>query len=114
MAQLHFTFTNRVAAIGFRRGWKHNGYTLAQLPYRAAFGVWGSWFGVVINILALIANFYIALFPIEAKPSAEAFFKGYLAALVLLVFYTGWKLKTKNWRLFVRTEDIDVLTGLSL
>jgi len=37
--------------IRFRKGWAAQGHTLAELPYKAAFGVWGSYVGVILNIL---------------------------------------------------------------
>jgi len=50
------------AHIRFRRAWHHNGRSLDELPYVALFGVWGSWFGLILNILSLMATFYVALF----------------------------------------------------
>ena len=48
--------------IRFRAGWKAQGHTLEELPYRASFGVIGSWVGFTLNCLALIATFYTSLF----------------------------------------------------
>lgn len=48
--------------IRFRAGWKAQGHTLDELPYRASFGVIGSWCGFILNCLALIATFYTSLF----------------------------------------------------
>lgn len=48
--------------IRFRAGWKAQGHSLDELPYKASFGVWGSYFGLALNILCLIAQFYVALF----------------------------------------------------
>jgi len=51
-----------LAHIRFRAGWRNAGRSLEALPYRAAFGVWGSYYGLLLNILALAASFYSALF----------------------------------------------------
>ena len=48
--------------IRFRAGWKAHGHTLDELPYQASFGVIGSYIGLFLNIIALIATFYVALF----------------------------------------------------
>ena len=50
------------AHLRFRRAWHANNRSLDELPYVALFGVWGSWFGLILNILCLIATFYVALF----------------------------------------------------
>lgn len=54
----------------FRRAWHHNRRSLEELPYVALFGVWGSWFGLIFNILCLIATFYVALF-VSPIPSSS-------------------------------------------
>ncbi|KAL1305340.1 hypothetical protein AAFC00_002238 [Neodothiora populina] len=98
--------------IRFRRAWRLQGHSLDELPYKAAFGVWGSYVGLTLNILCLIASFYVALFPLGGSPNAESFFESYLAAPIILVLYIGWKLWTRDWILFIRAKDMDVLTGL--
>ncbi|THU78399.1 APC amino acid permease [Dendrothele bispora CBS 962.96] len=67
--------------IRFRRAWKVQGHSLEELPFQAAGGVWGSWFGVILIVLVLIAQFYIAIFPLGglSSPSerASSFFGEY-------------------------------------
>lgn len=48
--------------IRFRYAWKRAGHSLDELPWHSPYGTWGSWIGLLINIIALIAQFYIALF----------------------------------------------------
>ena len=50
------------AHLRFRHAWHYNGRSIDELPKVALFGVWGSWFGLILNILCLIATFYVALF----------------------------------------------------
>jgi len=50
------------AHLRFRRAWHLNGRSLDELPYVALFGVYGSWVGLILNILCIIATFYVALF----------------------------------------------------
>jgi len=47
-----------LAHIRFRRAWAANGHSVDELPFKAAFGVWGSWVCLIVNVLALIAQFY--------------------------------------------------------
>ena len=51
-----------LAHIRFRTAWRYNGHSLDELPYRAAFGILGSWFGLFLNVMCLMAQFYVALF----------------------------------------------------
>jgi hypothetical protein len=85
------------------------GNTLDEIPFRAAAGVWGSWLGLILCILCLIAQFYVALFPIGGEPNAVAFFQSYLAAPVILVSYIGWKIYKKTR--FVRAHEVDLVSG---
>jgi len=50
------------AHIRFRVAWKAQGHTKQELPYEAMFGVGGSYYGLILNGLCLIATFYVALF----------------------------------------------------
>lgn len=50
-----------LAHIRFRKAWKMKGHSVEELPFRAAFGIWGSWLGVLLNFLCLAAQFYVAL-----------------------------------------------------
>lgn len=99
------------AHIRFRKAWAMNGRTTDDLPFAAAFGTIGSWIGLALNILCLIAQFYTALFPIGGKPDAQAFFESYLAAPIVLLFFVGYKLWYKQWSFGVNLRDINVDEG---
>jgi yeast amino acid transporter len=51
-----------LAHIRFRHAWRVQGHVKAELPFEAMFGVGGSWYGLILNILCMIATFYVALF----------------------------------------------------
>jgi amino acid transporter len=95
--------------IRFRRALQLQGRPIDELPYTSTVGVIGSWVGLIINCVVLVAQFWIALFPIGKDPSPSAFFQSYLAAPVVIVFYLFWKFYKKTP--FVHTRDIDVDTG---
>lgn len=98
--------------IRFRHAMKVQGRTTDELHFCAIGGVIGSWCGFIMNVLVLAAELWIALFPIGAKPSANAFFESYLNVVVnilLLVFYLIWK--RKDAILWIKSKDIDLVTG---
>ena len=98
-----------VSHVRFRQVLKHNGISLDSLGYVASTGVWGSVYAIVWHWLILIAQFYIALFPVgSSTPDAQNFFENYLGACVLIFFYVGHKLWTRNWKLYIKTSDVDI------
>ncbi|KAK3379437.1 amino acid permease/ SLC12A domain-containing protein [Lasiosphaeria ovina] len=103
-----------LAHIRFRYAWKAQGFTLDQIPYKPTCGVYGSWIGLLICVMSLMATFYTNLFPEEGKgPNVESFFKAYLAAPIIFLLYLGWKIRTGNWRLYIPVHEIDLKTGLT-
>jgi amino acid transporter len=57
--------------IRFRRAWKVQGHSLEELPFTAIAGVTGSWIGLILVILVLIAQFYIVSMLRSIKSLAE-------------------------------------------
>ncbi|RDL36113.1 Amino acid permease [Venustampulla echinocandica] len=100
-----------LAHIRFRRAWKVQGHSKSELPYQAMFGVGGSYYAFILNILCLIATFYIALYPIGKSPNPEAFFSYYLALPIVIVLYLGWKIYSGDWTLYIRAKDMDITSG---
>jgi len=45
-----------LAHIRFRAAWAHNGHTLDEIPFKAIGGVYGSWMGLILILLVLIAQ----------------------------------------------------------
>jgi len=87
---------------------KAQGQSLDDLPFKAIFGVWGSWFGLIMNIMIIVAQFYVAIFPIGGF-SATGFFQAILAAPIIAIFYGPFK--WWNSTRFVRARRADLLTG---
>lgn len=100
-----------IAHIRFRRAMSYQGRTTAELPYVSQCGVWGSYYGLLLNCLVLIAQFWIALFPLGGSPNAYDFFLSYLGLPVILVSWLGYKLWKKDWTLFIRAKNLDIDTG---
>lgn len=100
-----------IAHIRFRRAMSYQGRTTAELPFVSQCGVWGSYYGLLLNCLVLIAQFWIALFPLGGSPNAYDFFLSYLGLPVILVSWLGYKLWKKDWTLFIRAKNLDIDTG---
>ncbi|KAF2113918.1 amino acid permease/ SLC12A domain-containing protein [Lophiotrema nucula] len=107
-----------LAHIRFRSAWKANGRSLDELPFKAAFGVWGSYLCLLINVLCLIAQFYVALYPVGGPNLvAKGFFEAYLAGPFLIGLYLIWKVyswfvRPSDRPLYVKIKDIDIYTGM--
>lgn len=99
------------AHLRFRRAMTVQGRSLDELPFVAQTGILGSWFGLIVFFLVLVAQFWIALFPVGELASAYEFFIAYLGGVILIVFYLGHKVWRRNWILQVRARDIDLDTG---
>ncbi|KAF2630790.1 amino-acid permease inda1 [Macroventuria anomochaeta] len=99
-----------LAHIRFRRAWAYHGHTVDEIPFKAAGGVYGSWLGLTIIFIVLVAQFYTAVSPIGSKTgTAEQFFSAYLALFVVALFWIcGYFWKRTGW---LRTSQMDVDTG---
>ncbi|KAI0437803.1 putative amino acid permease [Xylaria telfairii] len=103
-----------LAHIRFRQAWAAKGHKISELAFRSQVGVFGSWLGFIINILILIAQFWIGAWPVgyDKKSSvalAKSFFLVYLAAPVVIIFFLGHYLWHRTS--FIRIEEMDVDTG---
>ncbi|KAI1327555.1 amino acid permease [Xylariaceae sp. FL0255] len=103
-----------LAHIRFRKAWSYNGHSTDELAFTSQVGTLGSWLGLVINILILIAQFWLGVWPIgydqmTTLDVAKSFFLDYLGAPVILVFFVGHFLWHRTS--FVRVADMDVDTG---
>jgi yeast amino acid transporter len=45
-----------LAHVRFRHAWAHHGHTLDEIPFKAVAGVYGSYLGILLNVLVLIAQ----------------------------------------------------------
>ncbi|KAM0195722.1 hypothetical protein ACHAPA_006581 [Fusarium lateritium] len=96
--------------IRFRQAWKYHGHTLDEIPFQHVFGVYGSWLGLILIVIVLIAQFYTAMTNIDGSlGTAEGFFQSYLALPVVILFYIiGYVWKREGWR---KVSEIDLDTG---
>lgn len=97
--------------IQFRRAWKKAGRSLDELPYKSMAGIWGAWYGLIMNVIVLGLQFWISLFPVHEKPDPTVFFQNYLGFVVFFVFYFAHKIYSRQWRPLVKLSDIDLDYG---
>ncbi|KAK7453497.1 Amino-acid permease inda1 [Stygiomarasmius scandens] len=91
-------------SIRFRRAWQVQGHSFEELPFQALGGAWGSWLGLILVVLVIVTQFYVALFPIGGLSSesarAQSFFQAFLAIPVMALFWIigyTWK-RSRPWR----------------
>ncbi|KAG6810314.1 hypothetical protein H0H92_012468 [Tricholoma furcatifolium] len=101
-------------SIRFRKAWVTQGHSIEELPFQALGGVYGSYLGVLILSLVLVAQFYIAIWPIGGMSSnggevAENFFMAYLAVPITVITWIGGYLWKKG--LPKKASEIDLDTG---
>lgn len=99
-----------VAHIRFRAAWKADGRSLDDIPFKHIFGVTGSWIGLTLVCVALIAQFFTAIAPTRGGVNdAEGFFQAYLALPVVLFFWAcGYLWKRQGVK---KLSQIDLDTG---
>ncbi|KAK1251991.1 hypothetical protein MKX07_007470 [Trichoderma sp. CBMAI-0711] len=100
-----------LAHIRFRAAWAYHGHSVEEIPFRAIFGVAGSWMGLIICLIVFAAQFYTAIAPPgqHGLNDAEGFFQAYLALPIVLAFWLGGYIwKRTGW---LRLDQIDVDTG---
>lgn len=104
-----------LAHIRFRKAWKLQGHTLDELAFRAQPGVYGSWIGFLLNVIVLIAQFWVGVYPIgwkgmSSSAIAETFFQAYLAAPIVILSYIGYKFWYNTP--IIRSHNMDLHTGI--
>ncbi|EGW31244.1 uncharacterized protein SPAPADRAFT_61817 [Spathaspora passalidarum NRRL Y-27907] len=97
--------------IRFRRALAVKGRDTGELAFTSQPGIYGAYWGLGLNIAIICLQFWIAVWPLGKSPKAVVFFKNFLTVPVILSFYLGHKIYTKNWKFFIRAKDIDVDTG---
>ncbi|XDT39256.1 Amino acid permeases signature [Nakaseomyces glabratus] len=105
--------------IRFRLAMKAQNKTLDELEFVSAVGIWGSAYSALINVLILIAQFYISLWPIggwtDSSQRAKKFFQSYLCALIMLLIFcihkVYYRVSFGKWWDVKPLKDIDLETG---
>ncbi|KAF7999098.1 amino acid transporter [Metschnikowia aff. pulcherrima] len=98
----------------WRAALRYNNVPLSSLGFVSYTGEIGSYYSIVINILILIGQFWVALFP-HSDADVNNFFQNYLTVPFTLLCYLGHKTWTRSWgKFYIKTEDIDIYTGRTI
>ena len=79
-------------------------------------GVIGSYYGFVLIMCVLVAEFWVGAWPngykeMSGSAIATNFFETYLSLPVLIVAYLGRMIYKKEWRIFIPSAEVDIDTG---
>ncbi|RMZ92649.1 hypothetical protein DV736_g75, partial [Chaetothyriales sp. CBS 134916] len=103
-----------LAHLRFRRAWFLQGYALDELAFRSPVGIIGSWVGLIFNILILVVQLWVGIWPVgwqhmTSREVATNFFQAYLTFPVIVIMYLFYKL----WRRpkIVAPRNLDLVTG---
>ncbi|GAD95203.1 amino acid transporter [Paecilomyces variotii No. 5] len=80
-----------ISHIGFRMGLKAQGIDHKSLPFRAYGTPYIQYFALLVILFIFGCEFYLSVFPFDAKPSAKAFFSTYLAAPLFIFDFLAYK-----------------------
>lgn len=101
-----------VAHVRFRKAWAYHGHTVDEIPFTAVGGIWGSYLGIFLIAIVLVAQFYTAIVAPPGQSgmgTVEGFFKQYLALPIVLLFWAiGYFWKGTFW---TSISQMDVDTG---
>lgn len=114
LSQVFTWFGICMSHIRFRAALKYHNIPVELLGYAAQTGIWGSYYAVFWYVLVVCAQFYVALFPFGGKPNAEDFFQNFLSAPIWIFFFFTRMLWTRNWRLWIPVEEIDIDTDRTM
>lgn len=103
-----------ICHLRWRAALKHNHISLDTLGFVSYTGEIGSWYSVIVNILILIGQFWVALFP-ENKADVNNFFQNYACIPFTIVCYIGHKTYTRTWnKFYLRVDEIDIMTDRTI
>ncbi|KAJ6440451.1 zinc finger domain-containing protein [Purpureocillium lavendulum] len=100
--------------IRFRRAWSYHGRSTGSLPFRAQLGVLGSYIGLTLTILILLAQFWVGAVPVgagqrTASEIAQNLFLRCMGVPIIVSFYVLHKVICRTT--YVRAHDMDIDTG---
>lgn len=101
-----------VCHIRFRRAWAHAGRRVEELPFQSQVGVWGSYLGLLLNAVVIVAQFWVAAFPIgwtkmSSAEIAQNLFLKWMSAPIIVVFYVAHKLYYRTSYVPIKAMDVD-------
>ncbi|KNZ74228.1 Dicarboxylic amino acid permease [Termitomyces sp. J132] len=91
--------------IRFMKALKAHGLTRENLPYKAPFQPWGSWFALIATAIITFFKGFDTFLPF----TVDAFITSYIIVPIFFALWLGYKLyhRTK----LISSEDVDLVTG---
>ncbi|KAI5956543.1 hypothetical protein KGF54_001018 [Candida jiufengensis] len=113
LATIFSWFNICLCHLRFRMAMSKQNRSLKELSFTSKLGIYGSIYSMGFLILVLGVQFWVALFPLgsNGKANAENFFKNYLGSVVILIFYLGHKIYSKDWKIYKNLDQIDLDSG---
>lgn len=96
--------------IRMRHAWKIQGRDVKDLPWTTWTWPWGAYWGLFWCIILIIAEFYLAVWPLGEPTSATNFFSVYVSVIAIIVIYIGAKIWFRDRR-WVDTATVDLDSG---
>ncbi|KAH3666800.1 hypothetical protein OGAPHI_003249 [Ogataea philodendri] len=104
-----------LSLIRFRAGIAAQGQTTKDLNYVSTTGLGGAWICFGFGVVVLVAQLWIAVMPVQGTSSAEKFFKVYLGAFVVAIFFAAHKgyvyWQTGRVQFGINPAHMDVFSG---
>ncbi|KAI0159904.1 amino acid permease/ SLC12A domain-containing protein [Hypoxylon sp. FL1284] len=96
--------------IRFRLAWARQGRTAEELPWKSWIYPVGPWWGLIMCIILIIVEFYLAVWPLGDSPSAKTFFANYVSVILIVVLWLGARVYYGG-RWWVDLDSIDLDEG---
>lgn len=101
-----------LAHIRFRWALHAQNRTTDEVPYEAQLGIYGSYYGVLINSLIMIGEIWILIWPIGSKADVTTFWQNCLSLPLMIILWAGYKTWKRQWGFFyLKAHEIDIDTG---
>jgi len=100
-----------LANIRMRAAWAAQGRSFADLPWKSWTWPWGAYWAVGWCLILLIAEFYLAVWPLGDVTNAENFFSVYISIVAVFVIYVVSKVTYFRGRRWVDISTIDLDQG---
>ncbi|KZF25879.1 hypothetical protein L228DRAFT_225515 [Xylona heveae TC161] len=99
-----------LAHIRFRHAWKAQGFSPNDLPWKTWTYPFAAYWGLFWSVLLIIVEFYLSVWPLGAKATAESFFANYVSVPAIIVLYLGARCYYRgSW--YIKAKDIDLYRG---
>ncbi|KAL6940257.1 glyceraldehyde-3-phosphate dehydrogenase 1 [Hanseniaspora vineae] len=102
--------------IRFRRALSAQGRSTEELTFKSPTGVIGSYYACIIIFLVVLATVWVNSAPkgfkeMTSHELAVNWFESLLSLPVYIVWYVGYKLYSRQWRIFIPASEVDIDTG---